>query len=140
MRVMLDTNVLVSALLFPSERMNRMLDHISFFHELALSSFVIDELRAVVAEKFPSKVAAINHLLKSMSYELVLTPKEIPRGLFEIRDAADYPVVYSAMISNTDVLITGDKDFADVKVDGMLICTPADFLEQYCTECGFDAT
>ena len=57
MRIMLDTNILVSALLFPSERMNRMMEYISSAHSLVLSSFVIDELKDVVAEKFPTKTA-----------------------------------------------------------------------------------
>jgi predicted nucleic acid-binding protein len=34
MRVMLDTNVLVSMLLFPSEKMNTMMGHIFREHEL----------------------------------------------------------------------------------------------------------
>lgn len=44
MRIMLDTNVLLSAILFPSERMNRMMRCIFEEHRLVLSSFVVDEL------------------------------------------------------------------------------------------------
>ena len=31
--------------------------------------------------------------------------------LFEIRDENDYLILYTAIIENIDVLITGDKDF-----------------------------
>lgn len=41
MRVMLDTNVLLSALLFPGERMNLMMRFIFEEHRLVLSSFVV---------------------------------------------------------------------------------------------------
>jgi predicted nucleic acid-binding protein len=68
MRVMLDTNVLLSMLLFPSEKMNTMMEYIFRKHELVLSSFVVDELKAVVQRKFPTKEKAIDSLLTRMSY------------------------------------------------------------------------
>ncbi len=60
MRIMLDTNVLLSALLFPGERMNRMMQYIFEAHRLVLSSFVIDELFFVVRRKFPAKESEQN--------------------------------------------------------------------------------
>ena len=81
MRIMLDTNVFLSALLFPGERMNRMMQYIFEAHRLVLSSFVIDELFFVVRRKFPAKEKAIDQLLSSMSYELIYTPAEMETGL-----------------------------------------------------------
>ena len=131
MRIMLDTNILISALLFPNERMNRMIEFISLNHDLVLSSYVIDELKAVVIRKFPSKKAIIDKLLTRMSFELVYTPENIPNEIFDIRDKKDYPVLYTAIIENIDILITGDKDFADVTVLSPEICTPVVFIERY---------
>lgn len=42
-----------------------------------------------------------------MSFEYVYTPDEIEKELFEIRDVKDYPVLYTAIIENIDILITG---------------------------------
>ena len=53
LRIMLDTNILISVLLFPSERMNQMMDYIFKNHELVLSSYVVEELKDVVNRKFP---------------------------------------------------------------------------------------
>lgn len=53
-------------------------------------------------------------------------------GLFEIRNIKDYPVLYTAIVENIDILITGDKDFADVDVEKPDIMTPAEFMERYC--------
>lgn len=131
MRIMLDTNILVSALLFPSERMDRMMECISSAHNLVLSSFVVDELKDVVAEKFPTKTAVVDRFLSKANYEFVYTPEEIPEGLFEIRDADDYPVLYSAVTEDIDILITGDNDFAAVEVEKPVICTPAVFMERF---------
>ncbi len=51
MRIMLDTNVLLSVLLFPGERMDRMMRYIIENHRLVLSSFVLDELTYVVEHR-----------------------------------------------------------------------------------------
>lgn len=131
MRVMLDTNVLLSALLFPSERMDRMLQCIFERHRLVLSSFVVEELVLVVERKFPAKAKAVDALLSGMSFELVYTPKELEHGLFEIRDRKDYPVLYTAIVEDVDILVTGDKDFSGVDVERPEILTPAGFMERY---------
>lgn len=131
MRVMLDTNVLLSALLFPSVRMDGMMRCIFEEHRLVLSSFVVEELAFVVQRKFPAKAAAVDRLLSAMSYELVYTPQTMDKGLFDIRDAKDYPVLYTAILEDVDVLITGDKDFADVAVERPEILTPAEFIARY---------
>ena len=131
MRVMLDTNVLLSALLFPSERMNRMMQFIFEKHRLVLSSFVVEELTYVVKRKFPGKLKAVDSLLTAMSFELAYTPQELEPGLFDIRYAKDYPVLYTAIHEDVDVLITGDKDFSDVDVERPDILTPAQFIDRY---------
>lgn len=41
---MLDTNVLISAILFPSVRFNQMFDTITKEHMLVLSTFIIEEI------------------------------------------------------------------------------------------------
>ena len=49
MRIMLDTNVLISALLFPGAKMNSMMETLFTKHDLVLSSYVVDELKDVIA-------------------------------------------------------------------------------------------
>ena len=74
MRVMIDTNVLVSALLFPGQTMDTMMQKVSTEHNLVLSSYVVDELKDVTQRKFPDKVEAVDTLLNQLPYELVQTP------------------------------------------------------------------
>ena len=131
MRVMLDTNVLIAVLLFPGTRMDSMMECIFTKHQLVLSSYVVDELKSVVKRKFPKRELAINKLLMMMSFEYVYTPNEIERGLFAIRDIKDYPVLYTAMIEDIDILITGDKDFSDIDIEKPEILSPTEFMEKY---------
>nr|WP_289757400.1 putative toxin-antitoxin system toxin component, PIN family [Thomasclavelia cocleata] len=128
---MLDTNVLISMLFFPSTQFKRTLDYITRNHKLVLSSFVIDELFAVTARKFPTKKETIDSFLSNLSYELVYTPCHMQGNLFEIRDKNDYPVLYTAIVENIDIFITGDKDFLDINVEMPEIMTPADFIERF---------
>ena len=62
MRIMLDTNVLISALLFPGAKMNAMMNCIFTQHELVLSSYVVNELKSVIKRKFPQKELVIDGL------------------------------------------------------------------------------
>ncbi len=55
MRVMLDTNALISATVFRSQTMLEMMELILSTHRLVLSSYVIDELKQVVDRKFEGK-------------------------------------------------------------------------------------
>lgn len=128
---MLDTNVILSMVLFPSARMNTMLESIIKRHTLVLSSFVVEELIAVAERKFPSKREDVDRFLSTLSYELVYTPLRMPRDLFEIRDKKDYPVLYTAIVENVDVLITGDKDFAAVEIEKPEILTPAEYIKTH---------
>lgn len=128
---MLDTNVLISALLFPGVKMDAMMNSIFTQHQLVLSSYVVDELKGVVRRKFPKKESTIEKLLMTMSFEYVYTPSEIESGLFDIRDIKDYPVLYTAIIEDVDILITGDKDFADIDIDKPEIMNPTKFMERF---------
>jgi putative PIN family toxin of toxin-antitoxin system len=131
MRVMVDTNILVSAILLDSKRMDELFKNIFSKHSLVISSYVISELFIVAKEKFPDRTSVIDGMLDKMPYELVYTPKEIEAGLFEVRDPDDYPVLYSALKDNVDVLITGDKDLLAVEIGRPDILTPQKFIERY---------
>ena len=62
LRIMLDTNILISHTVFHSFAMEQIIDYISDCHTIVLSSYVIDELHKVIERKFPAKVPAIEQL------------------------------------------------------------------------------
>lgn len=129
---MVDTNVLISLLVFSSKKMNQMMECIFMEHQLVLSSYIVEELKDVVKRKFPNKVGVVDTLLAKMNYEYVYTPDILDETLFEIRDVKDYPVLYTAILEDVDILVTGDSDFSDVDVEKPEVLTPAKFLERYC--------
>jgi len=129
---MIDTNVFISVVVFGSKRLGEMLNDICENHVLVLSSFILDELKRVIREKFPNKIAAMDEILFNLPFELEYTPHELPaHDYFTIRDKEDEPILYSAITADVDVLISGDGDFAAVEIERPEILTPTEFLERY---------
>ena len=132
MRIMLDSNVLLSAIVFKSKKLADMIDKVSEEYTLVLCSYVIDEVYRVTRRKVPRLVGSIDRFLSRLSFEFVYSPKTVVgEKLFEIRDEDDYPVLYSAITADVDILITGDGDFSEVEITRPEIMTPAEFIEEY---------
>ena len=104
MRIMLNTNVLFSAFLFPSPKRDRLMSEIFLHHTLVLPSYVVEELHKVVDRKFPLRKAALEKFLTGISYEMTYPPKNPEPGLVAIRDPKDYPVIYSSVTEDVDIL------------------------------------
>lgn len=129
---MLDTNILVSMIIFPSQMFLEMLATITKYHKLVLSSYVLNELSDVVMQKFPKRKEAFKKFLAAIPYEIFVTPQDMDMDLFEIRDTMDYPVLYSAIVAKADVLITGDKDILTVEhIDRPEILTARNFVAKF---------
>lgn len=108
MRVMIDTNILISAIIFESKIMNDLFKLVSDKYVLVLCSYVIDELHEVVDDKFPNKKNNVEQFLAELPFEFVYSPQDIPKhDLFTIRDKDDENILYSAILADVDVLVTG---------------------------------
>lgn len=132
MTVMLDTNILISAGLFPNSRLAGLAVRIADEHRVVLSSRIVDELRTVAELKFPDKKPALERFLRHFSFEMSYTPEEIDGDIYpKIRDKKDYPILASAVIADVDIFITGDKDFGGLDLERPEIMTIAEFEKKY---------
>lgn len=125
MRIMLDTNIIISIVL-GSKSMNQLFRDICKRHTLVLSPYILQELREVVSEKFPKRKKCLKQFLTGISYELV-EEKRRPEETFEIRDPKDIPVLNGAINGRVEILITGDKDFEDVTISNLKIMKPSEY-------------
>lgn len=132
MKVMLDTNILVSAFVFKSKKMNELIYKLSVEHEIVICSYTIEELKELVDTKFKVTQKDLDEFLKDFPFILVYSPTTVENKLFEIRDKNDYIILHTAIIENVDVFITGDKDFNDIDIDKPEIMNVTEFLERYC--------
>ncbi len=130
MRTIWDTNVLILGILFPKSLPAQALRYVTERGTFVLPTCVIEELYRVFQRKFSEKTEKLDHYLERREYELFVTPDDLRLDAMPpIRDAKDAPVLASAILADVDMLITGDKDFTDVKIDRPAILTPAAFLE-----------
>ena len=132
MRILIDTNIALSAILSPDGRTAEVLKlAIRGEHTICLCTCGIGELRDVVKRKFPAQTTALESFLSEFSYELLLTPDILPQELSPIRDVNDLPILASAIMGDVDLLLTGDKDFEAVDVKRPAVLSPTKFMEQY---------
>jgi predicted nucleic acid-binding protein len=129
---MLDTNILISAIVFRSKPMNGIINLLAEKYSLVLCSYIIDELHEVVDEKFGDKKNDLEKFLLELAFELVYTPQSLPkRDLFTISDVDDEKILYSAIIADVDVLVTGDKHYDEVDIERPEILSPAEYLAKH---------
>lgn len=133
LRVVLDTNVLVSGLAYPGSIPGRIVGAWrQGALDVVLSRFILDELARVLPR--------LNHRLKwaesdfadlvdilSIEAELV-EPIALPE--IELRDAADLPVLGTLLAAKADYLITGDQDLLAI-AGKYPIVTPAEFWQRH---------
>jgi putative PIN family toxin of toxin-antitoxin system len=129
---MIDTNVLISAILFPKSQLTIVIQSVTEAHTLVLCSHIIEELNEIFKKKFREKSHLLDKFLSKVAFELVYTPADINSANYpDIRDKGDLPILVSALLSDVDILITGDKDFFEVEIDKPEIVSPREYLERY---------
>ncbi|HNR13823.1 MAG TPA: putative toxin-antitoxin system toxin component, PIN family [Thermodesulfobacteriota bacterium] len=130
-RVVLDTNVLISALLFggkPQEVLELVIAHrISMF----LCPAILEELRDVLCRpKFGFSAEACLQVIEELHSicEIVLPQQRITRIS---SDPADNRVIECAIEADAQYIITGDSHLLGIgKFRGTCILTPAEYLDQ----------
>ena len=130
MRLFLDTNVLVSAIIFPDSHVAEFLAQAIERHTIVISSYVVEELHEVFEAKFRSRVSALEAFLSKFSYELVYIPHNIDLTQFPtVRDKDDIPIIASAILGHCDYLVSGDRDLLEIELERPRIVTPQNFKE-----------
>jgi predicted nucleic acid-binding protein len=84
------------------------------------------ELRDVLKRKAPNALPDAEVLLAELSYELIPATYNAQKL---IRDVKDQPILDAAIISDVDIILTGDKDFLSLDMEHPKCMTVAQFLE-----------
>ncbi|NLP24137.1 MAG: putative toxin-antitoxin system toxin component, PIN family [Syntrophomonadaceae bacterium] len=132
MRVLIDTNILVSASLSsegtPYQAYIKAVTHPN--HGIVCDQN-IDELRRVYNRKFPHKIQVLERFLTIALtvLEVVSTPAIKVSDEELIRDTSDRPILRAAIAAKADVLVTGDRDFLESSIKTPKIVTAAEFLQ-----------
>ena len=131
MRVMIDTNIIISAVLFPNGKASAaLMKALVSPYKPVTCDYVIDELHRKFREKWPDRITELDAFLyTSLSViDVVKTPKTVVEDENLIRDEKDRPILRAALDAGADLFLTGDKDFLESSVSDPRIISVADFL------------
>jgi putative PIN family toxin of toxin-antitoxin system len=138
-RVVLDTNTLVSALLSSHGAPRRLLDSArAQVFELCSSPVLMAELLDVVSrEKFASRLeqaglAPLGIVAEIRRLATLSAPASVPRVI--ANDADDDHVLACALAANAELIVSGDKHLLGLggQYQGIRILTPAQAVQMIC--------
>ena len=132
LRVVLDTNVLVSGLVYPIGIPGRILNA---WHQgglsLVLSRYILDEMVRVLPRL--SRIRLNESEIRDLADSFMLMAEIVDPGATSdetLRDPADQQVLATLLTANAGYLITGDKDLLAL-ADRYPIVTPAAFWQRH---------
>lgn len=131
MRVLIDTNVLISAALSANGvPYQAYVKAVTYPNHGLICEQNVDEMKRIFNKKFPNRLAALDRflLVALLTMELVPIPTDEDIAELQIRDVKDRPILRAAMKAGADVLVTGDKDFLESGLEKPVIMTPAEFV------------
>lgn len=114
MKVVFDTNILVSALVFPGGRADIAFRRIiEERDQLLLSKPILDELLGILARKFSRDAEELAHVAVFLSD---LSTNVKPRRKFAVlADEPDNRILECAIAGGAEVVVTGDKAILALK-------------------------
>jgi putative PIN family toxin of toxin-antitoxin system len=125
-KILFDTNVLISAIITPGLSAE-ILDHCIVNHSVVSSEYILEELREKLVLKFDyteSEAIVAVHTIRKQS--IVAKPKMLPTPIS--RDPDDDNILAAAVAGECDFIVTGDKDLLVLKeYQGIPILTPRGF-------------
>jgi len=113
-KIVFDTNVLVSALVFPGGRADAALRRIvEERDQLLLSKPILDELLGILARKFSRETEELAHVAVFLSdLSIVVKPR---RKLAVLADEPDNRILECAVSGGAHAIVTGDKALLGLK-------------------------
>jgi len=114
MRVVFDTNILVSALVFPGGQGDVALRRIiAGTDQLVMSRAILDELLDVLSRKFARDAEELAHVAVFVSeLALIVAPR---RRLRVVQDEPDNRILECALAGRVEAIVTGDKALLALK-------------------------
>jgi putative PIN family toxin of toxin-antitoxin system len=130
-RLVLDTNVVLSGLLFPGSVPSRALLKAQSCTVLASAATCLELIEVLGRSRFDRYIEREVRRQLAEEYAKACEAVEIPVPIHVCRDPKDDKFLEVAVHGGADLIVTGDRDLLDLHpFHGIAIVTPADFLER----------
>lgn len=127
MKILLDTNVLISALIFGGKTRRVLLNLVGTEHEIYVSDYIVKEFSDKINLKWPDKAERILKVFHTLPFHFCKSSEKLQGSL---RDKKDIQVLSDALYHEIDVILTGDKDFLEAELEKPLIFS-INLMEEY---------
>ena len=126
MRIVFDTNVLISAFITRGAS-HEVFEHCLLSHDVFVSDYILSEVETVLRDKFSFPAREINGILVYLKKHLVsIGVSKLVEPI--CRDREDDSILACAQSAEADCLITGDEDLLVLReFKDARIIRPADF-------------
>ncbi|MDE1725893.1 MAG: putative toxin-antitoxin system toxin component, PIN family [Thaumarchaeota archaeon] len=116
MRIVLDTNILVSAMIVDGKQRALLNTIITKNHKLIISKKIIEEFVKVTAESKIRKYATKEEVARFLhNLSLISTLVPVRSRVKAVRDEKDNPILATAYDGYASYLVTGDDDLLTLK-------------------------
>jgi putative PIN family toxin of toxin-antitoxin system len=130
-RLVLDTNVVLSGLLFPDSIPSRALLKAQSCTVLASEATCLELAEVMGRSRFDRYIEREVRRQIADAYARACEPVEIPFPIYACRDPKDDKFLEVAVHGRADLIVTGDRDLLDLHpFHEILILTPAQYLER----------
>ncbi|MCG6154019.1 putative toxin-antitoxin system toxin component, PIN family [Leptospira bandrabouensis] len=129
-KVLLDTNIYISAILFNGKPKLVLQDLIDEVFVGYISNEILDEIEETLAKpKFKLPNDFIQFTIEEIRSATTIIKNKTLKDYLNLRDRDDFHILETAFSANVDFIITGDKDLLTLeKIKDLKIITPDEYL------------
>lgn len=126
-RIVIDTNVLISAEISAQGVSGRLVDRVLVEHHVVLSYAILEELDETLENKFGYSATAVSEVTDQLlSAVEIVEPVTFDRQI--CRDPDDDTILGTAVAGNADCIVTGDSDLLVLeRFQGVDVVSPSEF-------------
>lgn len=132
MRLLIDSNVLISAIVFDANELKIMVQSLRQGHVLVISEHIEEEVFRTMLDKFPEYSKLLHEFMSLSAIEVVPREKYLIKieDYDMVRDKHDRHVLATANCAGCDIIVTGDKDLLVLKsCNGVRIMNARDAMK-----------
>ena len=130
-KLLLDTNVLISAIVFDKNELELIIRCIDNSDQLFISKHIFKEAMRVFLAKFPEHVDLFKKFIE-ISKIKIIKKSAYEKSILQfqnIRDRYDAHIIAAAKAKRCDYIITGDKDILNYSLPKIKIMKASDFIK-----------